>query len=240
MLRHDSMRCINMCLRCWVLHVMLLLTVILTFLGRVCLLIRSDCGSVILFQCCFSCLWYGDNAGSTVQPNSSTFLVICLCWLLSAVMGKSQARLVFKSQFEHFLGMIRQFKDSIRQPTIGIRFDLVLFAIRFGLLDSTAESLLVVTHQSFSVFSFFACWVKWFPSLKVLATKFLIVQATLSSVERLFSVSGCLMSARRYSVNATTVEALLLWLELLRECMAVTRTLKTRYRVAPTVTLTDS
>jgi len=63
----------------------------------------------------------------------------------------------FKSQFEHFWGVIQLFKDSIRQLMIGIRFDLVFFAIRFGPRDSTAESLLVVTHQSFSVFSCFTC-----------------------------------------------------------------------------------
>jgi len=40
-----------------------------------------------------------------------------------AVMGKSQSRLGFKLRFEHFWGVIRQFKNSIRQPTIGIRFD---------------------------------------------------------------------------------------------------------------------
>jgi len=57
--------------------------------------------------------------------------------------------------------VIQQFKDLIRQSTIGIRFDLVFFAIRFGRWDSTAISLLVVTHQSFSVFSCFACWVNW-------------------------------------------------------------------------------
>ena len=37
-----------------------------------------------------------------------------------SVMGKSQSRLGFKSRFEHFWGVIRQFKDSIRQPRIGI------------------------------------------------------------------------------------------------------------------------
>ena len=31
-------------------------------------------------------------------------------------MGKSQSRLRFKSRFEHFWGVIRQFKDLIRQP----------------------------------------------------------------------------------------------------------------------------
>jgi len=67
-------------------------------------------------------------------------------------MGKSQSRLGFKSRFEHFWGVIQQFKDSIRQPSIGIWFDLAFFGIRFGRWDSTAESLLVVTHQSFSVF----------------------------------------------------------------------------------------
>jgi len=44
-----------------------------------------------------------------------------------AVMGKSHSRLGFKSLFEHFWGVIRQFKDSIRKLTIGIRFDLVFF-----------------------------------------------------------------------------------------------------------------
>jgi len=43
-------------------------------------------------------------------------------------MGKSQSRLGFKSRFEHFGGgVIQQFKNSIRQPTIGIRFDFLLF-----------------------------------------------------------------------------------------------------------------
>ena len=52
--------------------------------------------------------------------------------VLDAVMGKSQSRLRFKSRFEHLMGVIQQFKDSIRQPTIGIRFDWVFFAIQFG------------------------------------------------------------------------------------------------------------
>ena len=43
-------------------------------------------------------------------------------------------------------------------------FDLIwyFFAIRFGRWDSTAESLLVVTRPSFSVFSCFDCRVNWF------------------------------------------------------------------------------
>lgn len=56
-----------------------------------------------------------------------------------------------------------------------------------------------------------------FPLLKVLARKLLSIPATSASVERLFSVSGCLMTARRNRLSATTVEALLLRLEMLRE-----------------------
>jgi len=52
--------------------------------------------------------------------------------LYAAVVGKSQLLFGFKSRFEHFWGVIRQLKDSIQQPTIGIRFDLVYFAIQFG------------------------------------------------------------------------------------------------------------
>jgi len=48
---------------------------------------------------------------------------------LYAVMGKSQSRLAFKSRFEHFWGVIRQFKDLIQQPIIGIRFGFVFFVI---------------------------------------------------------------------------------------------------------------
>jgi len=45
-------------------------------------------------------------------------------------MGKSQSRLGFKSQFKHFSEVIRQFKDSIRQLTIGIR---LVYFLRFDL-----------------------------------------------------------------------------------------------------------
>jgi len=43
---------------------------------------------------------------------------------------------VMASRFEHFWGVIRQFKDSIQQRTIGILFDLVflwdsIWAMRF-------------------------------------------------------------------------------------------------------------
>jgi len=69
-----------------------------------------------------------------------------------AVMGKSQ--------FEQFLRVIRQIKDSIRQPTIRFRLNSVFLEIRFGPRDLTAESLLVVIHQSFSMFSYLAYRVK--------------------------------------------------------------------------------
>jgi len=49
-------------------------------------------------------------------------------------MGKSQSQLGFKLRFEHFWGVIRQFKDSIRQLTIGIRFGIfcdLIWAMRF-------------------------------------------------------------------------------------------------------------
>jgi len=57
----------------------------------------------------------------------------CTLWLLP-VMGKSQSLLGFKSQFEHFLGVIQQFKDSIRQLTTGIRLAIfcdLICVVRF-------------------------------------------------------------------------------------------------------------
>jgi len=55
----------------------------------------------------------------------------CLGWwrkrlrgCLGALGGQFEPVMGFKSRFEHFWGVIRQFKDSIQQPTIGIRFDL--------------------------------------------------------------------------------------------------------------------
>jgi len=59
-----------------------------------------------------------------------------------------------------------------------------------------------------------------FPTLKVLARKYFSIPATSASVERLFSVSGCLMSAHRNRLNDSTVEALLLRLEMLRQQQA--------------------
>ena len=38
-----------------------------------------------------------------------------------AVLGKSKLRLGFKSRFEHFLGMIRQFWGVIRYERLGTR-----------------------------------------------------------------------------------------------------------------------
>jgi len=63
------------------------------------------------------------------------------------VMGKFQSFLRFKSRFKHLFWAIPQSKDSL------------FVAIWFGPWYSTAESLLVVGRQSFSVFSCFACWV---------------------------------------------------------------------------------
>jgi len=90
--------------------------------------------------------------------------LVMSCWmsLRWSVMGKSQLWLGFKLRFENFLGVIWQFKDSIRQPTIGIRFGSLFFAIHFGSWDSTVESLSVVAHLSFLVFSCFTGWVNWF------------------------------------------------------------------------------
>jgi len=79
-----------------------------------------------------------------------------------AVMGKCQSRLGFKSQFEHLLRVIWQFKILFGGQWLGFDSIQYFFAIQFGPWDLTAESLLVVSHQSFSVFSCLACWVNWF------------------------------------------------------------------------------
>jgi len=55
------------------------------------------------------------------------------------MLGKSKSRLGFKSRFERFWGMIRQFLGVIRHERLG--FDSIRFsAIRFEARDSTAES----------------------------------------------------------------------------------------------------
>ena len=84
--------------------------------------------------------------------------------------------------------MIRQFKDSIWQPEIGIRFGIF---IRF---DSGGE-IRLLNHCWLLLISPFQCLVVSPVELngfllKVLATKFLIIPATSASVETLFSVSG--------------------------------------------------
>jgi len=60
------------------------------------------------------------------------FAIFLFFVVLVTVMGKSQSRLGFKSRFEHFLGVIQQFKefDSATDDWDSIRF--VIFAIRFG------------------------------------------------------------------------------------------------------------
>jgi len=49
-----------------------------------------------------------------------------------------------------------------------------------------------------------------FPTLRHLAMKYLSIPATSASVERLFSVVGAIIRARRERLSASTVEALLL------------------------------
>ena len=51
------------------------------------------------------------------------------------------------------------------------------------------------------------------PSLRRLARKYLSIPATSASVERLFSVSGAMIRARRGSLAPNTVESLLLCME---------------------------
>jgi len=62
------------------------------------------------------------------------------------------------------------------------------------------------------------CWVVTdnFATLKVIERKYLSIPATPASAERLLSVSGYMMSARRNRLSVTTLEALLLHLEMLR------------------------
>ena len=54
-----------------------------------------------------------------------------------------------------------------------------------------------------------------YPTMRHLARKYLSIPATSASVERLFSVAGAIIRARRSSLAATTVESLLLHSELL-------------------------
>ena len=54
-----------------------------------------------------------------------------------------------------------------------------------------------------------------YPTMRHLARKYLSIPATSASVERLFSVAGAIIRARRSSLAATTVESLLLCSELL-------------------------
>jgi len=53
-----------------------------------------------------------------------------------------------------------------------------------------------------------------YPILRRLAKKYLSIPATSASVERLFSVAGAIIRARRSSLAAATVESLLLRSEL--------------------------
>ncbi len=56
-----------------------------------------------------------------------------------------------------------------------------------------------------------------FPILASLASRYLSLPATSASVERLFSVGGSIMRARRASLKIETVERLILYNEYLRE-----------------------